>query len=333
MKIFVSIPKTMDVFETFITEEARKYMEARAEIKYSPYDSHVTREEFIKEVKDCDAVITGWAHPMIDYSMLKDSKVKLIAHTGGSVGSLVSPDVYENGIRVISGNQLYAESVAEGVIAYMLMGLRELPKYVNRIKNGGYKETDDYSKGLLDRTVGLIGIGTIAKFLIKKLQVFNVKLKLYSSYPIDEDILALDYVEVVSLEEALKCDVVSLHSAMNEKTRGMIGKEQFKLIRDGALFVNTARGRIVDEPAMIEELKTGRFSAVLDVYYDEPIPADSPLRTLDNVYCMPHMAGPTIDRRPIITMRVMDNILLFDEGKTMPLEISKEMAARMTVGG
>ncbi len=90
---------------------------------------------------------------------------------------------------------------------------------------------------------------------------------------------------------------------------------------------------MVDEEAMIEELKTKRFSAVLDVYYNEPLDADSPLRTLKNVYCIPHLAGPTIDRRPIITKKLVDNIKLFEEGREMPLEISKEYAARMTVGG
>ncbi len=333
MKVFVSIPKGNGVFDTFIDKDVQKYMEERVEVKYSPYEGMVTSDQFTEQVKDCDAVITGWGHPQISYDMVKGTNIKLIVHTGGSVGSLVTPDIYQNGIRVLSGNLMYAESVAEGVIAYMLMGLRKLPDYVYRIKNGGWHEADDYSKGLLDRTVGIIGFGTISKFLVKKLQVFNVKLKLYSSYPIDKEILKECNAEQVSLEEALKCDVVSLHSSMNEKTRGMIGAEQFKLIKDGALFLNTARGRIVDEPAMIEALKEERFDAVLDVYYSEPLEADSELRKLKNVYCMPHMAGPTIDRRPIITMRLIDNLMLYNEGKEMPLEIDSKYAARMTVGG
>ena len=333
MKVFVSIPKNTEVFDTFVSETVRKYMEERMEVKYSPYEGMVSPEQFAQQVADCDAVITGWGHPCITLDMVKNSNIKLIVHTGGSVGSLVTPDIYENGIKVISGNLMYAESVAEGVIAYMLMTLRKIPDYVYRIKNGGWHEKGDYSKGLLDRSVGIIGVGTISKFLINKLQVFNVKLKLYSSYPIDKEILDIENVEQVTLEEALQCDVVSLHSAMNERTRGMIGTEEFKLIKDGALFVNTARGRIVDENAMIEELKKNRFDAVLDVYYDEPLGADNPLRTLENVYCMPHMAGPTIDRRPVITMRLVDNMMLFAEGMEMPLEISREMAARMTVGG
>ena len=333
MKVFVSIPKESGVFDTFIDQNVQKYMEERVRIKYSPYQEMVTPKQFAEQIKDCDAVMTGWGHPQISYDMVKESNVKLIVHTGGSVGSLVTPDIYENGIRVLSGNVMYAESVAEGVIAYMLMGLRKLPDYVYRIKNGGWHEKDDYFKGLLDRTVGIIGFGTIAAFLVKKLRVFGVKIKIYSSYPVDPSILQEYHAEQVPLEEALQCDIVTLHSAMNERTRGMIGAEQFKRIKDGALFLNTARGRIVDEPAMIEALKENRFDAVLDVYYDEPMKADSELRKLKNVYCMPHMAGPTIDRRPIITMRLIDNLMLYSDGKKMPLEIDRETAARMTVGG
>ena len=189
MKVFVSIPKESGVFDTFIDQNVRKYMEERVEVKYSPYQELVTPEQFCEQVRDCDAVMTGWGHPQISYDMVKGTNVKLIVHTGGSVGSLVTPDIYENGIRVLSGNLMYAESVAEGVIAYMLMGLRKLPDYVYRIKDGGWHEKDDYSKGLLDRTIGIIGFGTIATFLVKKLQVFDVKIKIYSSYPVDASIL------------------------------------------------------------------------------------------------------------------------------------------------
>ncbi len=333
MKIFVSVPKNTEVFNTFFPDDVCKYLEESAEIVYSPYKEMITQEQFSQCVKDCDAVITGWGHPQITYDMVKDTDIKLIVHTGGTVGSLVAKDIFDNGIRVISGNLMYAESVAEGVIAYMLMGLRKLPDYVNRVKNGGWHTDEDYTKGLLDRTVGLIGIGAIAKFLIKKLQVFNVKLKLYSSYPIDEEILSMDNVEKVSLEEALKCDVVSLHSAMNDKTCGMIGEKELSLIKDGALFLNTARAKIVDEEALLKELANNRFDAVIDVYYREPLPIDDPIRNFNNVYCIPHLAGPTFDRRPVITKRLLDNVKLFEKGEDMPLEISKEIAERMTVGG
>ncbi len=333
MKVFVSIPKDSHVMKTFIPMDVCQYMEQRVQVVYSPLARQVTKEDILTYAADCDAIITGWGHPQISYDMIRTTNIKLIAHTGGSVGSLVTPDVYDNDVKVISGNLMYAESVAEGVIAYMLMALRKLPEYVSCTRSGEWSIENGQTKGLLDRSVGLIGQGAISTFLAEKLRVFNVKVKMYSGHPIKDNLVHDFGVEQVSLEEALQCNVVSLHSAMNERTRGMIGTEQFKLIRDGALFLNTARGHIVDEEAMIEELKKNRFTAVLDVYYNEPLEIGSPLRYLPNVYCIPHLAGPTFDRRPVITKRLVDNIKLFENGQKMPLEISKEHHARMTIGG
>ena len=333
MRIFVSIPRETEVFNTFLSQEVRDYMAQYAEVVYTPLDRQIKAEELKKYAADCDVLMTGWGHPTISYEDIKDTNIRLIAHTGGSVGSLVDASIYDHGIRVISGNLMYAESVAEGTIAYMLMGLRSLPDYVNSVRNGNWKLGNDYTKGLLDRTVGLIGLGTISTFLVKKMQIFNVKIKMYSEYPIPDELVQNYGVQPVSLNEALQCDIVSLHNAMNERNRNLIGAEQFQLIRDGALFINTARGHIVDEAAMIEALKQNRFKAVLDVYYNEPLEQDSLLRSLPNVYCIPHLAGPTHDRRPVITMRLVDNICLFEKNEPMPLEISKQYFARMTVGG
>lgn len=333
MKVFVSVPKDNEIMDTFFPENVRKYLESRFETEYCPYDRMLTAAEFSDITKSFDAVITCWGHPPISYDMLKGGRVRLIAHTGGSVGSLVDASVYDGGVKVISGNLMYAESVAEGVIAYMLTGLRRIPDYVNRIRDGKWRVESDYSEGLLDRSVGIIGMGTISKILVKMLRSFNVNIKIYSGHAVDRGFLEEHGAKQVSLEEALGCDIVSLHSAMNERTRGMIGKEQLALIRDGALFINTARGAIVDEKAMIEELKKNRFNAVLDVFCREPLEEDSELRKLGNVYCIPHMAGPTVDRRAAITKRLADNIIKFENGEQMELEIKKEAASRMTVGG
>lgn len=333
MKVFVSIPEKSDVFNTFIDKDARKYLEKRFEVSYLKGEKQLAEESFREAVCGCDAVITGWGHAFITQDMLKDTFVKYIAHTGGSVASLVSQEVYQKGVRIFSGNEIYAQSVAEGTVMYILMGLRRAPDYIKKVKNGGWAQSGDYTKGLLKRNVGIIGFGAIARHLVQKLTPFDAKIKIYSSHAIDKDFLERYNASQVSLDEALKCDVVSLHSALNEKTKGMIGKEQLRKIKDGALFINTARGRIVDEKALICELEKNRFDAVLDVYENEPLQKDSPLRRMENVYPMPHMAGPTIDLRQYITIKLADNLLEAKDGKITPLEISGEYAKRMTVGG
>lgn len=334
MKIFVSIPQNSVVMKTFIPKEVQEYLESRFKVIYSPLDRQLTREEISVYAKDAEVIVTGWGHPALDGESLKQTDIKLIVHTGGSVGSLVDQSIYDAGIRVISGNNLYADSVAEGVLAYMLTSLRNIPDYVNAVRDGGWRLGNDYTEGLLDQTVGIVGMSAVSTRVIKLLQLFNVQIKIYSSYSVSREFLEQYNAVQVSLEEIFStCKIVSIHSAMNERNRGLIGKKHFELLQDGAIFVNTARGRVVREDEMIEALKKKRFKAILDVFYQEPIEGDNELRTLPNVYCIPHMAGPTWDRRPAITKRLVDDIMRFFAGEEMQLEISAEYAARMTVGG
>ncbi len=333
MKVFVAIPKNSDIIETFVTKEVQEYLSERFEVSYSPFERNLNKEEFSEMVKDCDAVITGWGNIAITYDMLKDTKVKVIAHTGGTVANVADASLFDNGIHVISGNKIYAESVAEGTIGYMLTALRKIPFYIDLVRDGGWHGDGYFSEGLLDKTIGIVGMGTISGYLIKMLQMFRGNIKIFSSHEIDKAYLDDNNATQVSLEEIFStCDIVSVHSAMNEKTRGMIGKEHFDLLKDGALFINTARGAVVREDEMIEALKENRFFAFLDVYCTEPLPLDSELRSLKNIYAMPHMGGPTLDRRAVVTKRLADSIIKIYNGEESELEISKQAASRMTVG-
>lgn len=332
MKLFVAFPRTVNAWRRFMTDEARAYLEQRFDVSYLPLDRLPKPEEITLYAKDADVIMTGWGDPMIDAAVLEGTSVKLIAHTGGSVADYVAQDVFEKGIKVISGNDLFAESVAEGVLGYMLLGLRKMVDYIEDTREGNWhSEKCGPSEGLLGQTVGLVGMGTITKNLIPMLKPFGVKLKLYSGYPINPEYLAEHNAVQASLEEIFAtCKVVSIHSALNDRTKGMIGKAYFDLLRDGALFINTARGAIIREDEMIEALKENRFMAVLDVYCKEPPEPDNPLRSLKNVYCMPHQGGPTNDRTPAITRLLADDVLRFAEGKPLRYEISGEFAKRMT---
>lgn len=333
MKVFVSIPQNSTVMNIFLPKQVKKYLEERFEVVYSPLDRQLTNEEISVYAKDAVVIMSGWGHCMYDAEKLAQTSVKLIAHTGGTVGQIVDRKIYDKGFRVISGNNLYADSVAEGVLTYMLMALRKLPDFVEYTRSGQWRPDGDAgaTEGLLDQTVGIIGMGAIAKRVIKLLRMFDVKLKIYSGYSIDEAYLKENNAEQVSLEEIFStCKVVSVHSALTERTRGMIGKAHFDLLQEGALFINTSRGAIIREEEMVEALKEERFRAVLDVYCKEPLEPDHVLRGMKNVYCMPHIAGPSHDRRPRITERLADDIVRFENGEKLELEISAELAARMT---
>lgn len=331
-KVLVTIPDN-DVRNTFLPSDVQESLNSLFETDYNDKGRQYTQAELRELLPNYDAVLTGWSTPMLSAEVLEgNQRLKLIVHTGGTVGNLVDSYVYDNGITVFSGNQLYAESVAEGTIGYMLLAQRRLPYYLKQVQDGNWRTEADVWEGLLDKTVGIVGIGTISTILIRMLQIFRVKIKAFSNYPIPAELVEKYHVEETSLEDLFAtCDIVSVHSALNNQTRGLIQKKHFELLKENALFLNTARGDVINEEALIEELKTGRFRAVVDVYHQEPLAADSPLRTLPNVYAIPHMAGPTLDRRPYITNGLISEMERFFNGESsFALEITRELAARMT---
>lgn len=331
-RVLVTIPEG-DIKSTFLPDHICAYLEQNFEASYNNSDTQLSKEQLKDMLKEYDAVLTGWGTSMLDQEVLAgNDRLKLIVHTGGSVGNLVDSYAYENGIRVFSGNRMYAESVAEGTIAYMMMALRRLPDYLDNVKGGGWRTESDIWEGLFDKTVGIIGLGTISRFLIQFLQPYRVKIKLFSHHAAEPEFLEKYHCQMASLDEIFaECDIVSVHSALNTENRGLIGKKHFQMLRDGALFLNTSRGDVLDEEALIEELKTNRFRAVLDVYHQEPLAEDSPLRSLPNVYALPHMAGPTLDRREWITKALIDEMTGFFAGREkFELEITGELAKRMT---
>jgi phosphoglycerate dehydrogenase-like enzyme len=285
---------------------------------------------FIEKISDADVCITGWGCPKFEEDILKNAaRLKLIAHTGGTVANLVSDCMYEKGIRIISGNWLFAESVAEGVIAYILCSLRDLIFHNNHVHSGGW-ESKSYNEGLLDQTIGLVGFGMVAKYLVGMLKPFRAKIKVYDPYITDET--CKEYgVESTTLDEVVSgSEIISIHAPKIPETYHMIDKRLLEMIPDGALLVNTARGAIIDEEAMAMELRKNRFKAVLDVYEKEPLPKESKLRGLSNVILIPHMAGPTVDRRKNVTLALLEEIENFFTGKTLRYEINKEYAMKMT---
>ena len=329
IKIAVLMPCD-STFKIFITPLIKTELSKIGEVLYnnSGYDPSVMMEM----LKDADVCITGWGCPSLDeYILSEASKLRLVVHTGGSVAAIVSPSLIKRNIPVISGNELYAESVAEGTLAYMLAGLRQIPLYNNLVQNGEWRPEGYGTKGLLDRNVGLVGFGAISRYLVPLLKPFNVKIMVHSKHLSDEECTSYEMIRAGSLEEIFSwSDVLSLHMARTTETYHVINKDILKLMPDGALLVNTARGSVVDEQALADELCSGRIYAVLDVFEEEPLPKNSRLRGLDNVILIPHMAGPTGDRYERVSLALLDDIRRFISGENPKLLIDAEHAVRMT---
>ena len=321
----------------FFPEENIKKLESKFDVVRNETGRMLTKEELIEKVKDCDAVFTCWGSNNFDAEVVANApKLKILAHMAGSVTPFVSPELYDKGIQVIGANDnFFAESVAEAALTYMIIALRKIKQTIlllNEKKADGWYRIKE-QRGLFDRQVGIVSYGAIAKHLVKLLQPFRCKIKVFSTHQIPEDELKKYNMTQVSLEDIFStCDVISLHTAWNNHTEKMYNKRLLGMIKDGAVLVNTARGRIIDEEDLIEELKTGRFYAALDVTWDEPCPSNNPLYDMENVLIMPHNGGPTRDRCKHIASSLIDEVYDWLEyGKPLKNVIPKERGLSMTI--
>lgn len=315
MNILVTMPAGA-VRDTFITEKSKKELEALGNVTYNPHDRNYTDDELKEALKGIDAVFCCWGSHCYEGEILAAAdSLKYICYCAGSLAGVVTEETYEKGITVMGANCVFAESVAESCICYTMAGLRRIVKYANDVRNGGWRGTEFFNEGIMNRTIGLVGFGAIAKKFVNFLKPFNVEILVYSGHLTDEE--AASYgVKKASLNELFeKSDVVSIHQGLNDRTYHMVGKEQLDLMKEGALLVNTARGAVVDEPELIKVLQSGKIGAVLDVFEKEPLDADSPLRTLENVISIPHMGGPTIDRRQYCVIKLVEDVKKYEAGE------------------
>ena len=330
MKLLVAIPRGA-IRDSFFPPEVSARLKALGEAVWNDGNDNWTEADLADRLPGVDVLLTGWGSPCLTEEALKRAdRLRVLAHTGGSVAGYAGEAAYNRGIRVLSGNELYARSVAECVAAYALYLLRDIGKYSGQLRTMGWSQPGWRNEGLLDQKVGLIGFGAVARHTARLLSAFGAELYIWADHVSVEE--AARYgAKKASLEELLStCKISSIHLARTPETFHLIDREKLRLIPDGAILINTARGAIVDEAALAEALAGGRFRAALDVYEVEPLPMDSPLRQLDNVLLMPHMGGPTLDRRPFVTRALIDALPDALAGRETPLDVTREMMRRMT---
>ena len=230
-------------------------------------------------------------------SLASDIRVAALAVAAQS-GSVIPMPVRgraERAIRVTSASVTLARDVAETTLGLMIVGRKRIWPLGNHVRDGGWRDSpvwDRWDARELNRsTVGLIGAGSVGRHVIDLLGPFETTTLVADTYLSADEAQRLGVEKVEPAELMDRCDVVSIHAPDNEQTRHMIGAGLLGRLRDGAVLINTARGSIIDEPALIDELATGRIFAFLDVTDPEPPAPDSPLRRLDNVVVTPHIAG------------------------------------------
>lgn len=256
--------------------------------------TRVDLEGLKAQAADCTSVI---ACAEIYNDAVFDSlpNLKCIVKSGVGLDAIDLDAATRHGVVVSNTPGANGDAVAEMAAAMILSALRKTVYYHNCVIDGLW-QSDAYSHELSTRTVGLVGFGYIAQALAKYLSGFGCRFLAYDICPNYERAEKLG-VKLVDLDTLFKeSDIVSLHAPLTEQTRHLINRENLKKMKSTAILINTSRGGIIDETALYEALKNRKIAAAaLDVAAAEPLPADSPLRTLTNIQFTPHTATATYE--------------------------------------
>lgn len=307
MKIVVSDP-------IFLPEEYRKKLEVLGDLKvFESMPSSI--EEFISRVKDADIVLVGrYGFSGKAFNASRNLAMLSVWQTGYDHIDLKAAT--EKGVVVSNVPDYAFDSVAEMVFALTLNLLRKVHIADTRLREGNFDWRNYVGNQIMGKTMGVIGTGSIGVRVIQIAHGFNMNVISVTGHPSEEKARKLG-IKFVDLDTLLsESDIVTLHVPLTPSTEKMIGAKELAKMKKSAILINTARGKVVDEAALIEALKEKKIrGAGLDVFEKEPLPVNDPLTKLENVVLTPHIAFLTEESLEECTYVCVQNVEKFIEGK------------------
>jgi len=300
MKQRVLCIPTSSHIEYVFSEECLEKLISKFDVTFNELGRDYTSDEVAEKIEGFDALITGWGSPPLGKTVFENAdRLKIIAHSAGSIKYMLSRAVVRNHIIprricVCNAPKAIAYNVAETTLGLLIMTSHRLVDHIISVREGSVWRDPTIPRtvrSVYGSTIGIVGASTVGRQVIRLLKPFDVEILVYDPYLSEAEAEQL-HIEKVSLEELFgRSDFVSVHAPMTEKTYHMIDERHFSLLHDGAILVNTSRGKVIDQGALKRQCETGRVLVALDVTDPEPLPEDSPLRKLKNVMITPHIAG------------------------------------------
>lgn len=286
-------------------------------------------------LKKVNVIFSGWDSCRLDEKFLNSvPKLKAVFYGAGSVRNIVTPAFWLSGIPITTAYSANAVPVAEFTFAQIILALKKAQSLTRLCRENRSWEKQRADGEIIPAcygsTVGLVSLGMIGTLVLDFLQLLDVKIKVFDIFR-DETLAEKKNFEYVSLEELFEsCDVVSLHTADLPETRKMIGGKLLVSMKRGASFINTARGAIVDEEAMIDVLlKRPDLEAHLDVVYPEPPAENNPLLSMSNVFITPHIAGSQQTECRRMGQMAVDECRRFLAGESLAWPVTEKMMETM----
>jgi phosphoglycerate dehydrogenase-like enzyme len=293
-----------------------------------------TVSELGSDLETVEVLVTSWGCPRIDAQVLAElPRLKMIAHMAGSVKGFLDDIVWRKGILVTNAVAANAVPVAEYTLAAILFankGVFTLNQFYREYRENRAPWTKEAPNvGNYRKTVGIVGASHVGQLVIEHLRRFDLNILLYD--PFITPLASRDLgARKLGLTELLsESDVVSLHAPLLKDTHQMIGARELSLMCDGTTLINTARGALVDQAALDQELINGRLSAILDTTHPEVLPPNSPLYSLPNVFLTPHIAGSLGDETQRLADFMVAEIERFVRGSALKYLVRREHLARL----
>lgn len=300
LRVLVSAPYAMPVIDMY-----RSRLEAAGcQVVVAPVRERLDEEELLRLVGDVDGVICG-DDQFSARVIAAAPRLKVISKWGTGIDSIDREAAARAGVRVCNTPGAFSEPVADTVLGYLLLFARRFAAMDAAIRAGRWDKPQLTSLGEL--VLGVVGVGNCGKAVVRRARAFGMRVLGNDVIDMPRPFLAETGVEMVPLADLLRtADFISINCDLNPTSFHLIGERELALLRPTAYLVNTSRGPVVDEPALVRFLEAGRIAgAALDVFEQEPLPADSPLRRLANCWLAPHSANSS----PRAADRVHENTI------------------------
>lgn len=297
-------------------------------------DDSVEDWEALLQEANPEIIVGGWSMKPLPENALSElaPALRYVCYLPGSVRNLVSREQIEAGLLVTNWGASISRTISECALLLTLSCMRGVSYWSHQMHDkGGWKTTETRTMSLFDRRVGLHGFGAIAKGLVPLLRPFTSKISSYTEGMPDEVYQEYGVKKSESLKDLFSSnDVIIEVEALTPARVKIVDEALLRSIPEGGAFVNVARGALVDEDALVRVAKTTNLQIGLDVFTSEPLAVDHPIRGCRNVTLLPHLSGPTTDRRCDAADYAMENIKLYLAGKPVVAPITCEVYDRST---
>ncbi|HYB92565.1 MAG TPA: hydroxyacid dehydrogenase, partial [archaeon] len=256
-----------------------------------------------------DALIVRSRTKVTEEIIEEGKNLKVVGRAGTGLDNIDVEAAKKRGIDVLNTAEAPAESVAELTIGLMLSLVRQISQADQAMKAGKWIKKELVGSMLKGKTLGIVGFGRIGSHLALIAKAIGMNILVSDPY-VDRHIIEKIGARYVPLEQLLKeADVVTVHVPLNPETRYMIGEKQFQIMKKGSCIINTSRGAIVDEKALLKALQTGKLTgAALDVFEVEP-PTDMSLVEMPNVICTPHVGAQTKEAQDLASVMIAEKVI------------------------